>query len=121
MTKARVWLLLSIILALSTVIACGGGNECDPEEIQNAELQQTLLRLSPNYLFLESSTALLLPSVRTLGIMTLGDVSHMLPNPLSLGQSLLIIWPHLTSLVSLTAICFAVSYVLFMRQEIRST
>jgi len=45
----------------------------------------------------------------------------MVPNPLSLGQSILIVWPHIVSLISLSAVCFAVSYILFMRQEIRAT
>jgi len=45
----------------------------------------------------------------------------LLYRPLSLDQSLLVVWPQLTSLVCLTIICFAVSYIVFMRQEIRST
>ena len=89
--------------------------------IQNAELQQTLMRLSPNVLFGEATTVLLLPVVRSLGIITTGQAAYMMPNPISLGQSLLLIWPHLSSLISLSAICFAASYVIFMRQEIRST
>jgi len=52
---------------------------------------------------------------------TMSQAAYMLPNPLSLGQSILLIWPHITSLVSLSAICFAISYVLFMKQEIRAT
>jgi ABC-2 type transport system permease protein len=89
--------------------------------IHNVQMQQLLLRISPSYLFLESSTVLLLPLVRTLGVITIGEAAHMIPNPLSLGQSLLLAWPHLTILVSLTAVCFGVSYVVFMRQEIRAT
>ena len=45
----------------------------------------------------------------------------MVPNPLSLGQSMILVWPNVTGLVSLSVICFAISYVLFMRQEIRAT
>jgi hypothetical protein len=36
-------------------------------------------------------------------------------------QSLLIVAPHLTFLVAVTLVCFAVCYACFMRQEIRST
>ena len=89
--------------------------------IQNAELQQTLMRVSPNVLFDEATRVLLLPVVRSLGIITMSQAAYMVPNPLSLGQSLLTIWPHLVSLVSLSIIIFAVSYVVFMRQEIRAT
>jgi ABC-2 type transport system permease protein len=88
--------------------------------VRNAQVNQLLLRFSPNYLFLESSSVLLLPLVRTLAVLTTAEASYMMPNPLSLGQSLLLVWPQLTILISLTAICFAVSYVAFMRQEIRT-
>ncbi len=90
--------------------------------IHNAELQQMLLRFSPNYLFLEATSVLLQPpKLGSLGIITSAQVTYMIPNPLSLGQSILLVWAHLTSLVSLTVVCFAISYVLFMRQEIRAT
>ena len=81
-----------------------------------------LMRLSPYTLFSEATTVLLLPQWRGAALLTAGEeISYMLPNPLSLGQSMLVIWPQLTALIALTAICFAVSYVVFMRQEIRAT
>jgi ABC-2 type transport system permease protein len=40
--------------------------------------------------------------------------------PLSLSQSILIVVPYIISLVAITIIRFAVSYTVFMRQEIRS-
>jgi ABC-2 type transport system permease protein len=40
--------------------------------------------------------------------------------PLSLSQSVLIVVPYIISLVAITIVCFAVSYTVFMRQEIRS-
>ena len=89
---------------------------------QSAEGQMTLLRISPLFLFSEATTVLLVPAYR-LGFvtMTVGELSYAIPNPLSLGQSLITIWPHLASLVCLSVICFAISYILFMRQEIRAT
>jgi ABC-2 type transport system permease protein len=80
-----------------------------------------LLRVSPYWLFAEATTALLDPLFRGLGILTVSDTTGMLLRPLSLEQSLLLVWPQLTSLICLTVICFAVSYVVFMRQEIRAT
>lgn len=85
---------------------------------RNAELQLALSRVSPNYLFSEASLVLLQPP--TYGSLILVGVP--LPgNPLSLGQSLILVWPHLTLLIAVTLICFAISYVIFMRQEIRTT
>jgi ABC-2 type transport system permease protein len=80
-----------------------------------------LLRISPYWLFAEATTALLDPLFRGLGILTVSDTTGMLFRPLSLEQSLLLVWPQLTSLICLTVICFAVSYIVFMRQEIRAT
>jgi ABC-2 type transport system permease protein len=89
--------------------------------VQNASMQQMLLRISPSVLFQEAYTVLLLPVWKGLGIITMSQASYMVGNPISLGQSLLTIWPHIASLICLSVICFAISYVLFMRQEIRAT
>ena len=125
LTSLALWLFFSIfILLIAPAIANAivpAANASADELVRNVELQQMITRISPNILFQEATTVLLLPVVRSLGMVTQSQVAYMLPNPLSLGQSILLIWPHLTSLVSLSAICFAVSYVIFMRQEIRAT
>lgn len=80
-----------------------------------------LTRLSPGQLFNEATTTLLMPSVRTLSpFVNQEQLIGFIPTPLSVGQSLLLIWPHVTSLMAATIICFALSYVIFMKQEIRS-
>jgi ABC-2 type transport system permease protein len=88
---------------------------------ETAEALQTMLRFSPNWLFGQSSSAILYPVVRTLGTITVEQMTYMVPNPLSLGQSMILVWPNLSGLVCLSVICFAISYILFMRQEIRAT
>ena len=119
------WLFFSIFILLvapaiaNAIVSVADGSEA--ELIRNAELQQMITRISPNILFQEATTVLLVPLVRSLGMVATSQAAYMIPNPLSLGQSLLVVWPHLTSLVSLSAICFAISYLLFMRQEIRAT
>lgn len=82
---------------------------------------QNLLRISPSQLFSEATTTLLVPTVRTLGpIITVEQASRAIASPLPLGQSLLLVWPQLTCLVAAAFIIFGLSYVLFMKQEIRS-
>lgn len=88
--------------------------------IGRQEMVLNLMRLSPNYLFNESTTILLSPSIRTLGPVTMEQTAGAIAGPLPLSQSLLLIWPQLTGLIAATLICFAVAYVVFMRQEIRS-
>jgi ABC-2 type transport system permease protein len=125
LTSLALWLFFSIfILLIAPSIANAiipTANAAQAEVVRNVELQQMITRISPNILFQEATTVLLLPVVRSLGMVTQAQATYMLPNPLSLGQSILLIWPHLVSLVSLSAICFAISYVIFMRQEIRAT
>ena len=79
-----------------------------------------LMRISPSQLFSEATTTLLMPSVRSLGPLTMEQVQGTIPSPLPLGQSLLLVWPQLTGLIAATVVCFALSYVFFMRKEIRS-
>ena len=125
LTSIGVWLFFSIfILLVAPAIANALAPAADgtqAELIRNSEIQRMVMRFSPNTLFQEATTVLLLPMVRSLGVVTMSQATYMIPNPLSLGQSLILIWPHLTGLVSLSVICFAASYVLFMRQEIRAT
>ncbi|MBW2000287.1 MAG: hypothetical protein JRJ29_20300 [Deltaproteobacteria bacterium] len=41
-------------------------------------------------------------------------------NPLSLGQSIYVVYPHLLALIAITLICFVISYSVFMLQEVRT-
>ncbi len=91
--------------------------------LSNLGVQSTILQLSPVRLYQEAVSVLLVPGARTLGqtIQLLGGgAAGLLPNPLSLSQSLLSIWPHLVTIVALTAVCFGISYIKFMREEIRA-
>jgi len=115
------WVILGLggTIANSMAPVTSGSNLED--QIRNAELHQTLLRISPSYLFQEAYVVLILPVWKGLGIITMAQAYYMIPTPLSLGQSLLVIWPHMVGLISLSAICFGISYIIFMKQEIRAT
>lgn len=90
--------------------------------LENREVRHDVMRVSPTTLFEEATTTILNPSTRTLrSLVTRGEVTGMVPGPLALSQSLKLIWPHLTALVALIVICFGISYVNFMRQEIRAS
>jgi len=96
-------------------------NVLDPNAALQAEqLRLMLARVSPNTLFQEATLAVLAPKIRTLGPILINDVIGALPNPLHLSQSLLLIWPQIVGLLALMALCFAIAYVKFMRQEIRA-
>ncbi len=89
--------------------------------VRHEEFKGMIERFSPSTLYEEAIIVLLVPSIRSLSPLLITQVEKMLPTPLPFEQSLLLIWPHLTSLIALSSLCFAVSYIKFMREEIRST
>ena len=96
-------------------------NQQDPQTVlDNAYLQMGLARLSPATLYGETTETILTPSVRTLGPVMMSEVVGMVPGPLPLDQSLMVVWPQFVGLITLTLVCFAISYTRFMRQEIRA-
>ncbi len=120
------WLFVVIFVGLLAGLIADAvvpvGSDAGAEELLRHErLHQALGRLSPTILYDEATTVLLQPQVRTLGPVLLSQIEWAVPGPLPFGQSLLLIWPHLTGLVAATLVCFAASYVLFMRHEIRAS
>lgn len=119
------WIYFTLFATMITEIIA---NICYPLEgiegyynlMDNYELQQTLNRTSPYYLYCEAVSTLLNPNVRTIGITTTESLSGAIASYLSFDQSLLLVWPHLTCMVALTMAAFTVSYIAFMRQEIRA-
>lgn len=89
--------------------------------MRHTEVELMVMRASPIGLFNEAGLVLLQPEIRTVGVIPSWIEVWMLDNPISLGQSLLIVWRHLVTLIALTVICFAIGYIKFMREEIRST
>jgi len=80
-----------------------------------------LSRLSPSYLYQEAASALMLPDMRTLNRFVTQEQAYLaVAAPLSFGQNVLLVWPHLVALIAETSVSFAADYVAFMRQEIRS-
>ncbi|MDO4522176.1 MAG: ABC transporter permease subunit [Eubacteriales bacterium] len=88
--------------------------------LSNYTLQLNLNRLSPYYLFSEATSTIMNPLVRSVNVVTMQQLDGAISGYLSLGQSLLLVWPHLTGLLALMLAAFAGGYVGFMRQEIRS-
>jgi ABC-2 type transport system permease protein len=119
-----VWLFFSVfygmIVNLILKASTPSGFATPSQIVSFEEIKLLLLRIMPNQLFSDATTTLLMPSVRSLGPLTMEQVYGTIPGPLPLGQSLLIVWPQVTGLIAATVICFVVSYIYFMRREIRS-
>jgi ABC-2 type transport system permease protein len=124
LTSIAVWLFFSVFfyMIINMIAKVTAPPElASPQQIVNYQaFILNLQRLIPSHLFSEATTTLLMPSVRSLGPLTMEQVYGTIPSPLPLGQSVLLVWPQLTGLIAATVICFALSYVSFMRREIRS-
>lgn len=89
--------------------------------IAQVDASMAISRLSPVTLYQEATGIILDPSARTLSPLVMqSEQIGMVPGSLKLGQSLLLVWPQMVGLVTMTMICFAISYARFMRQEIRA-
>ena len=119
-----IWLFFTIFYnMIVNLIAKGIAPTHMVSESRMVSLQkiiQNIMRLNPGQLFDDAITSLLVPSVRSLGPLTMEQMSGAIPSPLPLGQSLMLVWPQVTALLAGTLVFFGVAYVLFMRREIRS-
>ncbi|WP_164110703.1 MULTISPECIES: ABC transporter permease [Sphingobacterium] len=79
-----------------------------------------VLRISPSQLYVDASTTLLMPTVRSLGPVSMEQMVRAIPNGIGLRDSLMLVWPQLSGLIAFTLLLFAISYYYFMRREIRS-
>ena len=124
LASVAVWLFFSVFYTMIVNLVAKGlspSQMASPYQIISYQkFILGLMRLAPSELFNEATTTLLMPSVRSLGPLTMEQVQGAIPSPLPLGQSLLVVWPQLTGLIAATVICFAISYIMFMRREIRS-
>jgi ABC-2 type transport system permease protein len=129
LASIAIWIFLFLFLSMIARAIAGAVVPIDQASsldmiAKNDELYRTISRISPSVLYGEAVQVILMPELgnpsSTLMLINI-YAGGMIPTPLPLRQSLLIIWPQLTSLIALTALCFAGSYIKFMREEIRST
>jgi ABC-2 type transport system permease protein len=78
-----------------------------------------ILRVAPNQMFSDITTSILTPSVRSVGPLTMEQISGAIPGHLPVGQSVLLVWPYIVVMIAITLICFMFSYILFMKREIK--
>jgi ABC-2 type transport system permease protein len=121
------WLLLQIFGGLVTKLL---GGFLAPltgtldQQAQNLALQQTITRLLPDTLYREASLAILNPQVAAVSNpATIGgyeQAAQRIPSLQSFDQSILLVWPHMITMLAITALFFAIAYIRFMRQEVRA-
>jgi ABC-2 type transport system permease protein len=120
------WLVCAFFVGMlagimADIIVPLGQDPAPMQVLRNDEVRRGLARISPTRLYTEATSTVMNPSRNMLGDLVLAsEIRGMLPRPVSLVQSLLLVWPQVAGLVALTCVCFALSYIRFMRQEIRA-
>ena len=127
------WIFLAFFMALGASLAAdvispvSPGASNDPTAlVRHERTREIVASLSPITLYSEATGKMLDPMRKTTrSLILMGPMERLslsrFQSPLPLGQSALIVAPHLVSLVAITLVCFAICYGCFMRQEIRST
>jgi ABC-2 type transport system permease protein len=92
--------------------------------MKQAQVQRIVSLCSPVNLYTEATSTVLNPMRQTTKLVFVGPMEQLsmlrFQSPLPLLQSLLIVLPHLISIVAITVLCFGICYLVFMRQEIRT-
>jgi ABC-2 type transport system permease protein len=130
LAAVALWIFFSFFVGfgaslVATVIA-PVENPRDPQQVvayRSAEDAASLV--SPVVLYTQATSSILDPFRRSRQNITMvGPMERFsmerFRNPLPLDQSILVVVPYLTLLAGLTVVCFGLSYVIFMRQEVRS-
>jgi ABC-2 type transport system permease protein len=123
LASMAVWLFMFLFVPILSQVISGLviPDASTPEAIaRRADMDNLLGRISPSTLFLETVSTLLNPQSRGAGLVLQSQLEGILPTPLALEQSLTLILPHITTIFSLVAVCFGISYIIFMRAEIRA-
>ena len=130
LASLAVWIFFSFFITIGVnVVANALTNEPSQENpaavIRQARIIKAFQLISPMELYTDATATIIDPLRKsTRSLISVGPMENIsmsrFAGPLPLGQSVLIVIPYIISLVAITIICFAVSYMVFMRQEIRS-
>ncbi|MBW1960866.1 MAG: ABC transporter permease [Deltaproteobacteria bacterium] len=125
-----VWIFFSFFISLGASIVADSlmskqGEQGTEAILQRAKIIRAVTLTSPMELYNNATATIIDPTRRTArSIVAMGPMERLsisrFAGPLSLTQSIYVVIPYIITLVAITAICFAVSYTVFMRQEIRS-
>lgn len=126
------WIFFSFFISMgasvlaNTFVPINQTSRENPEAImKHAKIQRAVSLTSPMQLYNDSTSIIIDPTRKTTrSFIFMGPIEQFslkrFSRPLNLFQSITVVIPHIISLMAITFICFAISYIVFMRQEIRS-
>ena len=125
LASIAVWVIFAIFMSLlagliaNMIFPINTDYEQQANALNNYNCQLIINRISPYYLYTEAVSTILNPAVRAVNPVTVSQMIGVISGYLPFEQSLLLVWPNLAGLTALTLVVFLISYVKFMRQEIR--
>jgi ABC-2 type transport system permease protein len=124
------WILFSFLVplgasAISGAVGPYAGESNTDYILRVSELERTLSLVSPQRLYMESMAVIVDPLRQTTAALVAVGKNEQVSlsrfsGPLPLDQSLLMIFPQIVFLVAIVGVCYAISYLAFVRREIRS-
>jgi ABC-2 type transport system permease protein len=125
-----VWIFFSFFISLGASVVASAflsesGDTSTESVMKRAKIIRGVSLTSPMQLYTNATATIIDPTRKTTrSIVAMGTMEQMsmsrFSGPLSLSQSVFIVMPYIVTLVAITLICFGISYLVFMRQEIRS-
>ncbi len=125
------WIFLSFFISLGADVMADSLAPIDQKEgirqetlIRHIRIKEIVSHFSPLVLYSDASSTIINPLRKTTrSLVFMGPVERLsasrFQNPLPVSQSLLVVYPHIVALIAISVICFAISYTVFMLQEIR--
>ncbi|MFP4085921.1 MAG: ABC transporter permease [Desulfobacteraceae bacterium] len=132
LTSVALWIFLSFFVTLGAEAVANSVAPVDPNKnvqpemvIRNAKIKKMVSLCSPMVLYNDATATIIDPMRNTTrSLVLMGPMEELLSsrfqNPLALTQSILVVLPYITVLIAITLVCFTVSYLVFMLQEIRT-
>lgn len=129
LAAVALWIIVSFFIGFGSGLiadAVAPVEEGNPDQIvKNQRIAETIRRASPVNLYSDATSTIMDPYRKTTkSFVLIGPMERIsmsrFNRALPLAQSVLVVAPYLTTLLALTAICFGLSYLIFMKQEIRS-
>lgn len=132
LASIALWIFLSFFVSLGasviadTVVPVDQTGESRQDMfVKNARVKEAVSLISPMVLYSNAAGIIVDPMRKTArALVLMGPMEQIsasrFQNPLPLVQSVFVVYPHLVALLAITLICFAISYLVFMLQEVRT-
>lgn len=134
LASVALWIFLSFFVSMGAGVLANAVVPLDANRagqldtvVRHAQVKETVTTFSPMVLYSRATATIINPTLNTtspLAMFRMGPMEKLLANrfssPLPLDQSLIVVAPHIVALVAITLLCFAVSYIVFIVQEIRT-